>query len=176
MNGGRNVAVRSAARRASRRLETALLMTTLLIMSATAASARVIEAPATGGTCGPKDAQSDRLVAYFKNFVGKTDMGGKVEKSTFGLTTVTPSQVVLVTDNAICAKAATAFVEKQLEKHSSYTLYVVTLGSSYAVEEAKKFNEYGIEDKKMTKAGWETSDVFDSNWNFVGGRQIHGNH
>lgn len=165
-----------SAKIASRRLGTTLLLTALLTIGAGAAAPGRSDARATGGSCGPKDAQSDRLVAYFKAFVGKTDLGGTVEKNTFGLTTVIPSQVVLVTDNALCAKAAAAFVKKQLEKHSSYTLYVVTLGSSYAVEEAKKLNEYGIEDKKMTKAGWEVAEVYDSHWNYVGVRQVHGNH
>jgi hypothetical protein len=67
-----------------------------------------------------------------------------------------------VTDNAICTKAAAAFDTKQLEKRSSYTLYVVTLGSSY-----------GVEDTRMLQAGFETADVFDNNWKYIGVRQIH---
>jgi hypothetical protein len=162
MTNTRNTGVCSAARKMSRRLETTLLMTALLTMNAAAAPTDMTGARAITGSCAPKDARSDRLIANFKAFVGKTDMGGTVEKTTMGLATVTPSQVVLVTDKAICTKAAAAFDTKQLEKRSSYTLYVVTLGSSY-----------GVEDTRMLQAGFETADVFDSNWKYIGVRQIH---
>ena len=140
-----------------RRLETALLVLIAATAMGGATGARAIT-----GTCAPKDARSDRLVANYQAFVGKTDMGGTVEKTTMGLATVTPSQVVLVTDKSICTKAATAYNMTQLEKHSSYTLYVVTLGSSY-----------GVEDTRMLQAGFETAYVFDSNWKYIGVRQIH---
>jgi hypothetical protein len=162
MKGARNTAVRSAAKKVSRRLETTLLMTVVLMMNAAAAAPRSTGARAITGNCAPKDARSDRLIANFKDFVRKTDMGGTVEKTTMGLATVTPSQVVLVTDKAICTKAAAAFDTKQLQKRSSYTLYVVTLGSSF-----------GVEDTRMMQAGFETADVYDSNWKFIGVRQIH---
>ena len=140
-----------------RRLETALL-----VLIAATAMGRATGAQAITGRCAPKDARGDRLAANFKAFVGKTDMGGTVEKTTMGLATVTPSQVVLVTDKSICTKAATAFDARQLEKSSSYTLYVVRLGSSY-----------GVEDTRMLQAGFETAYVFDSNWKYIGVRQIH---
>lgn len=139
-----------------------LLASALLMMSAAAARAGTPGAPAIAGRCAPRDARSDRLIANFKAFVGKADLGGTVEKKTMGLATVTPSQVALVTDEAICAKAAAAFDRKQLEKRSSYTLYVVSLGSSF-----------GVEDTRMLQAGFETADVFDSDWKYIGVRQIH---
>ena len=114
------------------------------------------------GSCAPRDARSDRLIANFKAFVGKTDMGGTIEKKTMGVDAVTPAQVALVTDDAICAKAAVAYDAKQLEKRASYTLYVVTLGSSY-----------GVEDTRMLQKGFETAYVFDHNWKYIGVRQIH---
>lgn len=162
MKGVRKTAVCTAAKKMSRRLETTLLMTALLTMNAAAAPTDTTGARAITGSCAPKDARSDRLIANFKAFVAKTDMGGTVEKTTMGLATVTPSQVVLVTDKAICAKAAAAYVKTQLEKRSSYTLYVVTLGSSY-----------GVLDTRMMQAGFETADVYDSNWKYIGVRQIH---
>jgi len=140
-----------------RRLETALLALTAATAMGGATGGR-----ATTGSCAPKDVRSDRLVANFKAFVGKTDMGGTVEKTTMGLANVTPSQVVLVTDKSICTKAAAAFNTKQLQKRSSYTLYVVKLGTSY-----------GVEDTIMLQAGFETADVYDGNWKYVGVRQIH---
>jgi hypothetical protein len=163
MTNTTNTVVGSATRTMSRRLGSALLVSTVLL-AMHGAAARVAEAgvPAVTGSCAPKDARSDRLAANFKAFVGKTDMGGTVEKTTIGLATVTPSQVVLVTDKAICTKAAAAFDTAQLEKKSSYTLYVVTLGSSY-----------GVEDTRMLQAGFETAYVFDSHWKYVGVRQIH---
>lgn len=134
----------------------------LLVLMATTASGEAMNARAVTGRCASRDVRSDRLVAHFKTFVGKTDMGGTIEKTTIGLKDVTPSEVVLVTDNAICARAAVAFNAKQLQKRSSYTLYVIRLGSSY-----------GVEDTVELQPGWETADVFDSNWKYTGGRQIH---
>lgn len=162
MTIARNAAVCSAANSISRRLGTTLLMTALLTMSVATATAGATGARAINGSCAPKDVRSDRLIANLKAFVGKTDMGGTVEKTTMGLANVTPSQVALVADKAICTKAAAAFDAKQLQKRSSYRLYVVTLGSSY-----------GVEDTRMLQAGFETADVFDSNWKYIGVRQIH---
>ncbi len=162
MKNARNAAVCAAATKVSRRLATMLLVTALLMMNAATVTAGTRDARAIIGSCGPKNATSDRLIANFKAFVAKSDMGGTIEKTTMGLATVTPSQVVLVVDEAICAKAAAAFDLKQLEKRSSYTLYVVTLGTSY-----------GVEDTRVLQAGFETADVFDSHWKYVGVRQIH---
>ena len=141
-----------------------MIVTVLLVMSATATSAVTTDARAITGSCAPKDERSERLIANFKAFVAKTDMGGTVEKTTMGLQNVTPSQVALVTDKAICTKAAEAYVKRELEKHSSYTLYVVTLGASY-----------GVEDTHSLQPGFETASIFDRNWNYVGVRQIHSN-
>jgi hypothetical protein len=135
-----------------------LAKTLLLIIATTVAGASRADVT---GTCARKDERSDRLIANFKAFVGKTDMGGTVEKTTMGLRDVTPSQVRLVTDNAVCTKAAAAFNTTLLQKRSKYALYVVNLGSSYAVE-----------DTKMLQAGFETADVFDRTWKYIGVRQI----
>ncbi len=162
MKDARKTAVRSAAAKMSRGLGTTLTVVALLMINAAATSAGTNRERVITGSCAPKDARSDRLLANFKAFVAKTDMGGTVEKTTMGLAKVTPSQVALVTDRAICTKAAAAFDAKQLKKHSSYTLYVVTLGSSY-----------GVEDTEMLQAGFETADVYDSNWKYIGVRQIH---
>jgi hypothetical protein len=162
MTSARNTVVCLAAKTMVRRLARALLpMTVLLMMNAAAGSADMTGVPAVTGSCAPKDERSDRLIANFQAFVGKTDMGGTVEKKTMGLATVTPSQVALVTDKAICTKAAVAFDVTQLEKRSNYTLYVVTLGRSY-----------GVEDTRMLQAGFETADIYDSNWKYIGVRQI----
>jgi hypothetical protein len=130
-------------------------------MIATTATGSASAADVVSGTCAPKDVRSDRLVANFKAFVGKKDMGGTIEKTTMGLRDVAPSQVGLVTDKAICTKAAAAFDTKQLQKRTGYALYVVTLGSSY-----------GVEDTQMLQAGFETAYVFDSTWKYLGVRQI----
>jgi hypothetical protein len=140
-----------------RQLETALLL--MIVATGARGSMR---ARAITGTCASRDLRSDRLIANFKAFVGKSDMGGTVEKTTMGLKGVTPSQVNLVSDKAICTKAAAAFDTKQLKHRSSYSLYVVTLGSSY-----------GVEDTEMLQAGFETADVYDGNWKYIGVRQIH---
>ena len=155
--------MRTAMKKMPRRIESMLLLTVLFMLNA-AATAGATGARAISGSCAPKDERSERLIANFKAFVAKSDMGGTVEKTTMGLQSVTPSQVVLVTDKAICEKAAAAYVKKELEKHSSYTLYVVTLGSSY-----------GVEDTHSLQPGFETASIFDRNWNYVGVRQIHSN-
>jgi hypothetical protein len=164
MNGARGAAMCTPAKKMSRRLGTTLIMMVLLMMNAAATSAVTTDARVISGSCAPKDERSERLIANFKAFVAKSDMGGTVEKTTMGLQSVTPSQVVLVTDKAICEKAAAAYVKKELEKHSSYTLYVVTLGSSY-----------GVEDTHSLQPGFETASIFDRNWNYIGVRQIHSN-
>ena len=138
------------------------LATALLVVVAAGATTGAMRTRAVTGTCAPKDARSDRLISNFKAFVGKNDMGGTIEKTTMGLKDVTPAQVALVTDKAICTKAAAAFDAKQLKKRSSYALYVVTLGTSY-----------GVEDTEMLQAGFETADVYDKNWKYIGVRQIH---
>jgi len=149
------------------------LETALLVLLAAGAGGGAMRARAVTGTCAPKDAQSDRLIAELKSFVGQTGMGGVVEKTTMGVKDVTPAQVALVTDKAICSKAAAAYdsqldaiakkIGKQsVQKRSSYSLYVVTLGSSYAVE-----------DTKSLQAGFETADIYDRNWKYIGVRQIH---
>ncbi len=162
MKNARNAAVCRAARRISRRLEATLLTTALLVMSGVVQIAGATPARVVTGTCAPKDERSDRLIANFKAFVGKNDMAGTIMKKTDGLAGVTPSQVALVTDNAICAKAAIAFDKKQLKKRSNYTLYVVSLGSSYAVE-----------DTVMLQRGFETADIYDGKWTLIDVRQIH---
>jgi hypothetical protein len=141
-----------------RQLETALLA--VIVASAARGSTRVL---AVSGTCASSDARSERLIANFKAFVGKTDMGGTIEKTTMGVKTVTPAQVALVTDKWICTKAAEAFDKTLIPeiKRSTYALYVIKLGSSYAVE-----------DTKMLQAGFETARVFDSKWKYIGVRQI----
>ena len=135
----------------------------VLVVIVTAAAGNAKGERAVGGTCAPSDARSERLIANLKAFVGKTDMGGTIEKTTMGVKTVTPAQVALVTKKGICTKAAEAFDKTLIPelKRPTYALYVVTLGSSY-----------GVEDTKMLQAGFETAYVFDSSWKYIGVRQI----
>ena len=140
------------------------LATALLVVISGSAATRASRDAAVSGTCAPRDARSDRLIANFKAFVGKTDMAGTIERTTMQVKDVTPAQVSLVTEKAICAKAAEAFDKRLIPelKRGSYALYVITLGSSYAVE-----------DTKSLQAGFETASVFDHDWKYVGVRQIH---
>jgi hypothetical protein len=149
------------------------LATALLVVVAAGATTGAMRTRAVTGTCAPKDARSDRLIAELKNFVGNKGMGATIEKTTMGVKDVTPAQVALVTDKAICSKAAAAYDSQldtiamkigrqSVQKRSSYSLYVVTLGSSYA-----------IEDTKSLQAGFETADIYDKNWKYIGVRQIH---
>ena len=151
------------------------LETALLVLIAATATGGAAHARAVGGSCAPKDARSDRLIAHFQAFVGEKGMGGTILKKELGLADVTPSQVALVTDNAICSKAAAAYDkhldtytkkigQQSVQKRSTYSLYVVTLGSSYAVE-----------DTKSLQPGFETADVYDKDWKYIGGRQVHSN-
>jgi hypothetical protein len=141
-----------------RQLEIALLA--VIVASAPRGTIREL---AVSGTCAPSDARSERLIASFKAFVGKTDMGGTIEKTTMGVKTVTPAQVALVTDRGICTRAAEALDKTLIPelKRSTYALYVIKLGSSYAVEDTRIF-----------QADFETARVFDSKWKYIGVRQI----
>jgi hypothetical protein len=151
-----------------RQLESALLV----IIAATAAGGATHTRGVTG-TCAPKDVRSDRLIAHFKAFVGDPGIGGKIEKTTYGVKDVTPSQVTLVTDKAICSNAAAAYdrvlagfdtTARPVQRRSSYSLYVVTLGSAY-----------GVEDTKSLQPGFETADIYDKSWKYVGVQQVHSN-
>jgi hypothetical protein len=134
-----------------RRFEAALMI---------AMTATMIGQPRGGavtGNCAPRDARSDKIVAKLKAFVGKTDMGGTIEKTTMGVADVTPAQVALVADKSTCSKAAVAFDANQLQKRSSYTLYVVTLGSSYGVVNTIRLGP-----------DYEAIYIFDKSWKYIG--------
>ncbi|MEP7086530.1 MAG: hypothetical protein ABI884_04280 [Gemmatimonadota bacterium] len=140
-----------------RRLAMLLFAMALFMMNVATATAGMTGARAITGSCAARDARSDRLVAKLKAFVGKTDMGGTIEKTTMGLADVNASQVALVADKSICSKAAVAFDADQLQKRSSYTLYVVTLGSSY-----------GVVNTIMLAPGYEPIYIFDKSWKYIG--------
>ena len=77
-------------------------------------------------------------------------------KTQLGVTNVTPAQIVPVTDKAICAKAADAMFAQVPAKQKNYTLYIVTLGTSY-----------GVMDNTITEPGKSLAYVFDRNWKYV---------
>jgi hypothetical protein len=135
--------------------------TTLLIMIATIAMAGAKSARSVSGTCAPKDATSARLAETFKSIVTKTTMGGMIIKTQLGIANVTPSQIVPVTDKAVCAKAADAMFAQVPAKHTSYTLYIVTLGTSY-----------GVMDNTITEPEKGLAYVFDSKWKYVGNQAL----
>jgi hypothetical protein len=113
------------------------------------------------GTCAPRDKTSDRLAATFKDIVTRTTKGGIVIKTQLGIASVSPSQIAAVTDKAICAKAADAMHAQVPAKHASYTLYIVTLGTSY-----------GVLDNTITEPGKSLAYVFDHNWKYVGNQAL----
>lgn len=137
-------------------LTAALFMTIAATAPAGAMGARTIT-----GTCAPRDATSDRLIATFKSIVTRATLAGTVIRSTLGLTDVTPSQILPVTDKTTCTKAADAMYAQVPAKHTSYTLYVVTLGTSY-----------GVLDNTITEPGKSLAYVFDRNWKYIGNQAL----
>ena len=130
--------------------------TALLVMMAAVATGGARDARAVTGTCAPKDATSARLVDMFKSLVARSDMGATVIRTQLGIMTVTPAQVVPVTDKAVCEKAAAAMIAQVPAKYPSYTLYVVRLGTSY-----------GVLNNAITERGKGLAYVFDSKWKYV---------
>jgi hypothetical protein len=140
-----------------RRLRTALLM-----MFAATAMAGSMGAQTVAGNCAPKDTTSDRLIAKFKSIVTSKTLAAQVYRSQLGLENVTPSQIVLVTDKAICTRAAVA-LDAQLAqnkrfytKRTNYTVYVLTLGTSY-----------GVLSNTIVDSRYTVADVYDRNWKYV---------
>jgi hypothetical protein len=133
-----------------------LLKTALLMMLAATATAGAMGAQTITGNCAPKDTTSARLIAKFNSIVTSKTLAGQVYRSQFGLEHVTPSQIALVTDKAICTRAAIAVDAQQKLKRTSYTLYVLTLGTSY-----------GVLDNTIVDSRYTVADVFDRNWKYV---------
>jgi hypothetical protein len=74
---------------------------------------------------------------------------------------VTPAQIDMVTDNAVCTKAARALDKFRTVKSTSYRLYVLTVGTSYAVL-----------DRDAMGPGWVVAWVFDHRWKFVAAQRV----
>lgn len=140
-----------------RRLKMALLM-----MIAATATAGATGAQTTTGTCAPKDTTSARLIAGFTTMVTKTTLAATIERKALGISEVTPSQIALVTDKSICAKAAVAMDAITTEKHASYKLNVVTLGTSY-----------GVLNSTVVAPGYALAYVFDHNWKYTSNKAIY---
>jgi hypothetical protein len=140
-----------------RRLKTALLM-----MFAAIAMAGSLDAQTITGKCAPTDTTSARLIAKFKSIVTSKTLASQVYRSQLGLENVTPSQIVLVTDKAICTRAAVALDaqlaqnKKFYTKRTNYTVYVLTLGTSY-----------GVLANTIVDSRYTVADVYDRNWKYV---------
>lgn len=140
-----------------RRLKTALLM-----MFAATAMAGSMGAQTVAGNCAPTDTTSARLIAKFKSIVTSKTLAAQVYRSQLGLEHVAPSQIVLVTDKAICTRAAVALDaqlaqnKKFYTKRTNYTVYVLTLGTSY-----------GVLANTIVDSRYTVADVYDRNWKYV---------
>jgi hypothetical protein len=136
--------------------------TGLLVILAATATAGAKSAQTTTGTCASKDTTSARLIAGFTTMVTKTTLAATIERKGLGITNVTPSQIVLVTDKSICTKAAVAMDAITTEKRARYKLYVVTLGTSY-----------GVLDNTVVAPGYALAYVFDHNWKYMSNKAIY---
>jgi hypothetical protein len=135
---------------------------TLLVMLASSATVSVLSAQTVVGTCAPKDAVSDRVVAKFKSIVTSKTLAGEVERNVLGIKTVTPPQIVPVMDKATCMRAAAALHTHHPEPNvTSYTVYIVTLGTSY-----------GVMDNRLTDPRYALAFVFDHDWKYVSNQTI----
>lgn len=132
------------------------LKTALLIMFATTATAGAMGAQTISGNCAPKDTTSARLIAKFTSIVTAATLAAKVERSELGLDNVTPSQILLVTDKTICAKAAVAMDAHRAQNSARHKLYVLTLGTSY-----------GVLDNTIVANQYTVAYVFDRSWKYV---------
>lgn len=115
-----------------------------------------LRAQTVTGTCLPTDSISTRIVRLFQSFISGSTPEDSTMRSTLGLNAVTSSEVVVVTADSVCSRAAMAMDAQRDEKSTSYSLYVVALGTSYAVV-----------DTTGTRRGYTPAWVFDQNWNFI---------
>jgi len=133
----------------------------VLLIGAALTASRSLGAQRITGTCAPIDSTSARLVAAFVSIDTSHTSSDTTGRALLGMTSVIPSQILPVTDDSICTKAAVAMAAQGTQKSTSYKLYVVTLGSSYAVL-----------DRTVVGAGYAVAWVFDRAWNYVATQQI----
>jgi hypothetical protein len=133
----------------------------LLVLITVSAASSALDAQSIIGTCAPTDTTSARLITAFTSIDTSQTASDSVGRVKLGLTGVTPSQIVAVTDNAVCTRAAKAIDAQRTRKSDRLTLYVVAVGTSYAVL-----------DRTVIGHGYAVAWVFDHNWNFVAAQQV----
>jgi hypothetical protein len=125
-----------------------------------AASARIgAAAPRRQVTsqCLPADGRAAGLIAIFKNIIKSTDARDIALRDDVGLTGVDTSGIAVVTDTAICARAAAAIDQLANGKNSGRLVYVLRAGSSHFI----------VEDPHATAGEYVSVAVFDSQFKLV---------
>lgn len=138
------------------------LKVALMAIVAVGGASRTIDAQSITGTCAPADTTSARLIGAFTNILTPHIASDTTVQSGLGMIGVTPAQIAIVTNDSLCTQAATALDAYRTAKSTSYTLYVLTIGTSYAVL-----------DRDAIGPGWVVSWVFDHNWNFVAAQRMY---
>jgi hypothetical protein len=133
----------------------------LLATVAFSAASGTIDAQAITGTCASADTTGTRLIGAFTNILTPHIASDTTVQAGLGLIGVTPAQIAIVTDNSVCTRAATALDAYRTVKSTSYTLYVLTVGTSYAVL-----------DRDAIGPGYVVAWVFDHDWKFVAAQQV----
>lgn len=109
--------------------------------------------------CRGADSASADLIGYITELINTTDVQLAAMRDSIGLTGVSPSSLVLVTDKTTCAKAAAALDNLANVQSSGRTVYVVQAGTS----------RYIVEDPNGTAGEYLMVWVYDSRFRLVQG-------
>jgi hypothetical protein len=113
------------------------------------------------GTCQAGDSTSARILETLNRIVAPRIASDSMIRSKLGLNAVTPAQIELITNNSVCTRAAYALDALRDEKSTSYSVYVFSLGTSYAVM-----------DRDARGSGYAVAWIFDSAWQFVAAQAV----
>jgi hypothetical protein len=111
----------------------------------------------SGSQCLPADARSASLMQYVAGLINDRDRDSRILRDSVGLRDVPASSLVLVTDPAICARAAGVFDSLASVKKSGRLLWVVRAGKA----------RYAVQDPKATAGEWATVMILDSEFRLV---------
>jgi hypothetical protein len=107
--------------------------------------------------CLPADGTAAGLIGVIKNIIKSTNAHGIALRDDVGLTGVDTSDIAVVTDAAICARAAAAIDELAKVKASGRLVYVLRAGP----------NRFIVEDPRAKAGEYVSVEVFDSRFKLV---------
>ncbi len=116
-------------------------------------------APTLTSQCRDADSASANLISYVTDLINTTNVQLAALRDSLGLTGVSPSSLVLVTDKTTCANTAAALDKLANVQNSGRTAYVVQAGTS----------RYVVEDPNGTAGEHLMAWVYDSRFKRVQG-------